>query len=222
VVTAVADNRNPHSLAARLRRKRFDLFLGLLSTLNRPVAILDVGGTQNFWEVMGFASVGEVSVTLLNLSKEAISLPNFRSVAGDARRIEFPDQSFDVVFSNSVIEHVGSRADQLRMAEEVQRVGKRYFVQTPNKYFPIEPHFLFPFFQFLPLASRVWLLRHFNLGWHRRTRDYSSAREQVAGVELLSKNAMCAMFPKATIVEEKFGGLTKSFIALGGWNVAKP
>jgi SAM-dependent methyltransferase len=222
VVTALADNRNPDSLAAKLRRKRFALFLRLLSSVDRPVTILDVGGTQNFWEEMGFSEVGDVSVTLLNLSEEATSLPNFTSAAGDAREMQFGDKSFDIVFSNSVIEHVGSKPDQLRMANEVQRVGKRYFVQTPNKYFPIEPHFVFPFFQFLPLASRVWLLRHFNLGWHKRTPDYASALRLVASVELLSRGVIRAMFPNAAIVEEKFGGFTKSFIAYGGWEIANP
>src|SRR5690625_7584560 len=56
----------------------------------------------------------------------------------------------DVVYSNSLIEHVGNRKNQLLFADEVQRVGKSYWVQTPNKYCTVEPHFLFPFFQFMP------------------------------------------------------------------------
>jgi hypothetical protein len=217
VLTALADNRNPDSLAARMRKKRFSLFLELLASLRRPISILDVGGTQSFWEAMGFGQYDDVRVTLLNLYPQPTSLANFTSICGDARAMVFSNKSFDVVFSNSVIEHVGGISDQLRMAGEIQRVGIRYFVQTPNKYFPIEPHFLFPFFQFLPLNLRVWLLQHFSLGWHTRTPDPASAREQVAGVELLSRKQFSGMFPNATIVEERLGGMTKSFVAYGGW-----
>lgn len=217
MLTEFADNRNPDSLAARMRKKRFSLFLKLLSSLTKPVSILDVGGTQSFWEVMGFGEQDDVSVTLLNIYTQPTSLKNFTSVGGDARAMAFANKSFDVVFSNSVIEHVGGVSDQIRMASEIQRVGIRYFVQTPNRYFPIEPHFLFPFFQFLPLSLRVWMLQHFNLGWHIRTPEYASAREQVAGVQLLTKRQFSGMFPNATVVEERLGGLIKSFTVHDGW-----
>jgi hypothetical protein len=217
VVAALADNRNPQSLASRLRQKRFSVFLRLVSSLSHPIRILDVGGTQQFWEGMGFGEQEGVTVTLLNVYDQTTSLPNFSSVRGDARAMIFEDGTFDIVFSNSVIEHVGELDDQRKMAKEVQRVGKRYFIQTPNKYFPIEPHFLFPFFQFLPTTTKIWLLRHFDLGWHVKTEDFAKAREQVEGVKLLSKREFGEMFPKAIILAEKFCGLTKSFTACYGW-----
>jgi 2-polyprenyl-3-methyl-5-hydroxy-6-metoxy-1,4-benzoquinol methylase len=77
---------------------------------------------------------------------------------------QFRDHQFDVVYSNSVIEHVGDLDDMRRMAQEIQRVGKRYFLQTPNRYFPIEPHFVFPFFQFLPRPVQISLVQKFRLG----------------------------------------------------------
>jgi Methyltransferase domain len=218
VLTSFADNRNPNSLAAKMRKRRFALFLKMLAALERPIKILDVGGTQDFWEVMGFGPQDGVSVALLNVYSQPTSSANFTSTCGDARAMVFADQSFDVVFSNSVIEHVGGIVDQRQMASEVTRVGVRYFIQTPNKYFPIEPHFLFPFFQFLPIGVRTWLLQHFDLGWHKKTADYASAREQVAGVQLLSKRQFCALFPNAAVVEERFAGLTKSFVAHDGWD----
>jgi hypothetical protein len=116
-----------------------------------------------------------------------------------------------------VIEHVGGAADQKRMADEVQRVGRRYFVQTPNRYFPIEPHFLFPGFQFLPEAAQVFLLSHFRLGTYEIVRDRDYARTLVREIRLLSLSEFRRLFPQATIHRERLVGLTKSFIAYGGW-----
>lgn len=104
------------------------------------------------------------------------------------------------------------------MAKEVCRVGRRYFVQTPNKYFPLEPHFLFPFFQFLPIWIRVLLLRNFNLGWFVKTPDKAKAKEIVEGIRLLNKREFTSLFPNASIYQEKVFGITKSFLAYGGWD----
>jgi SAM-dependent methyltransferase len=115
------------------------------------VNILDVGGTQTFWDTSGFfdEKMNLLRITLMNVRKVPVSRPNFNSIVGDARDLkEFKENQFDVVFSNSVIEHVGDYNDQLQMANEIRRVGKRYFVQTPNLYFPIEPHLFSPFFSF--------------------------------------------------------------------------
>jgi SAM-dependent methyltransferase len=214
----IADNREAQSLAVHFRRKRFAFFLSLLSQLARPVHILDIGGTENYWKTMGLAAEDEVFITLLNLTEAHITLPRLTSIVGDARKIQVSAKHFDVVFSNSVIEHVGTYQDQLQMAKEVCRVGGRYFVQTPNKYFPLEPHFLFPFFQFLPLKVRVWLLQHFNLGWFTRTPDRQKAWEIVDGIRLLDKRELVSLFPAASIYEEKVLGMTKSYVAYGGWD----
>ncbi len=167
----IYDSRQSNSLATNLRRQRVSVFNSLLKSIPGPLKILDVGGTNIFWESIGFVNqgVGKVEITIMNVQENTASHPIFNSVVGDARNMkEFKDQQFDVVFSNSVIEHVGDYNDQLKMADEIRRVGKRYFVQTPNLYFPIEPHFVFPFFQFLPLGFKVWLLTHFDLGWYEK------------------------------------------------------
>ena len=213
----IADNRDETSLAVQFRKKRFAFFNSLLSQLPRPVCILDVGGAESYWKTMGMNAKDEVFVTLLNLTAEAITLPNVTSIAGDARRIDFEDQSFDIVFSNSVIEHVGDHEDQMKMANEVRRVGKRYFIQTPNKYFPLEPHFLFPFFQFLPVRVRVRLLQRFNLGWFPRTPELAKAREIVESIRLLGREEFRQLFPGSELYEEKVFGLTKSFVVYQGW-----
>jgi hypothetical protein len=184
------------------------------------VSILDVGGAEAYWKTMGMDEEDQVSLTLLNLKKEDVTLPNVTSVVGDAREIHYDDNSFDVVFSNSVIEHVGSYADQMKMANEVRRVGKRHFIQTPNRFFPLEPHFLFPFFQFLPVPVRVRLLQNFNLGWFPRTPEARQAREIVESIRLLGKDEFLVLFPGSSLYEEKAFGMTKSFVAYGGWSSA--
>jgi hypothetical protein len=213
-----ADNRKPDSLASRMRINRFDFFLSLLSCLDPPITILDVGGTEEFWKIMGLGFEKDVKVTLLNLWEQPVSLSNTESIRGDARNMQFTDCSFDVVFSNSVIEHVGGFESQQQMAGEIRRVGKRYFVQTPNRYFFIEPHFLFPFFQFLPVKWKMWLIMHFRLGWIDKAADPESARAVVESVQLLSKKEVLALFPDCNLFEEKIFGITKSFIAYAGWD----
>jgi hypothetical protein len=103
------------------------------------------------------------------------------------------------------------------MAQEVQRVGHRYVVQTPNYFFPMEPHFLFLGFHWLPLSTRTFLLTHFDLGWNPRVPDARDARTVVESVRLLGKQQFQALFPGETIYEEKLFGLTKSFMAYNGW-----
>ncbi|HBY09535.1 MAG TPA: methyltransferase type 11 [Chloroflexi bacterium] len=212
----IADNTQDTSVATRLRRQRFQIFWDLLHSIPGTVKILDIGGTYQFWEMMtaDFALEQPFHVTLLNPEPETIHHPNFSSLAGDGRAMpNFRNGQFEVVFSNSTIEHVGSFADQMRMANEIRRVGQRFFVQTPNRYFPIEPHFVFPFFQFLPIVVRVWLVQHFDLGWFSRIPDQSTARREVTSIRLLNRSDFVQLFPQAQIFEERFYGLVKSFIA---------
>jgi hypothetical protein len=218
VVKNLADNRDPDSLATKLRQKRFAFFVRLLESVPRPLKILDVGGTQSFWERIPFTADSGVEIVILNLSITGTPTEQFSYIAGDATDMRaIGTGEFDVVFSNSVIEHVGSLEQQRRMAEEVQRVGKRYFVQTPHRYFPLEPHFLLPYFQFWPLAVRVFLVRHFNVGWYKKIPDKHLATKEVASIRLLTEREIMQLFPGSTIYKEKFLGLTKSLIAYDGW-----
>lgn len=212
------DNTVDRSVATALRRKRFVLFRDLIERLDPPIRILDVGGTEQFWDMMKFEASEQVQITLLNTFPAGVSRPHMQSAVGDARNLSrFADHEFDVVFSNSVIEHVGSIDDQRKMAGEIRRVGKSYFVQTPNRGFPLEPHFMFPFFQFLPVSFRAKLLQKFNLGWIARVPDYPSAKLAVQTIRLLTRRDLEQMFPEAEIFEERFLGLTKSFVAYSGW-----
>jgi hypothetical protein len=203
-----------------MRRRRFSLFLSLLSEVQRPARVLDVGGTPEFWQLMGLSELEGVRITILNLQAHPVSAPVFESVAGDARDLgRYADKSFDVVFSNSVIEHLGPAfSEQQRMANEIERVGRRYFVQTPNRYFPLEPHFLVPGFQFMPVWLRTWMVSRFDVGWYKRIADKTAARSEVESISLLSRKQLQVLFPNAVIYEEKLLGMSKSFVAFRGWD----
>lgn len=209
----LANNKNEASLSHKMRSKRFVFFLSLIKELPRPLSILDIGGTEAFWKAMRFQEEG-IHITLLNLTEASITNPYMQSVAGDATNLHmFADQSFDLVFSNSVIEHLFTWENQQKMAAEVQRVSKRFFIQTPNYWFPVEPHWVFPLFQYLPFSLRVFLTRNFSLGHIQKSLSKREAIEQVKEIRLLSLQEMKQLFPDASIYAEKFVGLDKSFIA---------
>ena len=214
----LADNRDPRSLAARLRRRRSLLLRELLATVPRPARLLDIGGTQTWWDTIGAEGLHDLTILLVNPTAQRVTRPGFEAIVGDGRALAFADASFDVVFSNSVIEHVGELADQRRMAAEIQRVGRRYYVQTPNRWFPIEPHFVFPGFQFLPLAVRTELLMRFRLGWYGRITNRVEAREIAESIRLLTAAELVELFPGATLHREHFAGLTKSLVMVGGFD----
>ncbi len=187
----LAYNSRFHALVTYLRKRRFAFFRALVGPLPRPIRILDVGGTQYFWEKMEFVE-DDVTITLLNFDPKEVQVTykSLSGVLGDARDM----RQF--------------------------RVARRYFVETPNRYFPMEPHFIFPFFQFLPRATRAWLLSHFNLGTWDRARSKQEAFEGVDSVRLLSRRELMELFPGGRIFEEKLLGLTKSFAVYDGWETA--
>jgi hypothetical protein len=130
---------------------------------------------------------------------------NVEVKVADGTALPFGDREFPLVFSSSVVEHI-PREQQHLFAKEIRRVGVRYFVQTPNRYFPIEPHYQLPLFQFLPESWRRYLNRHFTLGWREKG--------QWEEANLLSARQLQKLFPDAEIHREKLFGLTKSLMAV--------
>lgn len=202
----------------RLRRKRFLLLADLLASLPRPIRILDVGGAFGFWQILDYDRLGEIQVTLLNVYAQENLPSNFRSVVGDGRCLEaYRPEDFDVVLSNSAIGHVGAFEDQKKMAEEIRRVGRRYFVQTPNHYFPVDWRTLFPFFHFLPVKHQAWWLHHFPVAHFGRMASFPAALEWAGRVRNLTYREISSLFPDSNIVREKLFGFTKSFMVFRGF-----
>ena len=123
-------------------------------------------------------------------------------------------RSFDIVFSNSVIEHVGGILEQRAMADGIRQVGDAYYVQTPNRRFPLEPHFVDPLHWSplchprMPERVRIWAASHTASGGS----SMAEARELVAAVRLMNRPELMACFPDGTVAPETFFGLTKSWM----------
>lgn len=203
---------DPNYIGSRFRKKRFRFFESKIRAFQRPITILDIGGTVRFWVDENY-HLKDVFITIVNIRPEESKHPNIRVIEGDACDLsQFNDKAFDISFSNSLIEHLHSNENQVKMANEAMRVSRCFFVQTPNRYFPIEPHFRFPFFQFLPPGIQVFLQTRTSLiNGVRYNREY--ATEIIKEIRLLSKSEVVRLFPNSHLYTEYFLGMPKSFIA---------
>jgi len=180
-------------VSLRSRRRKLQLFLEELHP-TADTSVLDVGadelafgegdgcGTLNFLEEMYPWPERITALGLHDGTGFRARYPGIRYVQGDACALPFEDGEFDIVFSNAVIEHVGDRARQRQLVSEALRVGRRVFITTPNRRFPIEVHTR------LPLVH--WLPHRIAHGAYRAVGN-SYATE----IQLLSKSDLESFFP---------------------------
>ncbi|HEV7261073.1 MAG TPA: class I SAM-dependent methyltransferase [Bosea sp. (in: a-proteobacteria)] len=193
-------------ISAHYRRKRMRKFCSVFHLDHHP-AILDLGGQPTIWDTV----VEPLDIVILNLPGRAETLHpthhNIKYVEGDACDVVgIEKKEFDIVFSNSVIEHVGNSDFRARFASEVRRLGKSYWVQTPARYFPIEPHNGMPFWWFWPQALRAATIKR----WKRTLPAWT---EMVEGTDIVSREEMHRLFPEAEIYVERVWGIPKSYTA---------
>lgn len=168
--------------------------------------VLDLGGTTYNWQ---FVST-PLDITILNLPGTDVDTSvhgphRFTFVEGDATAMpQYADGAFDIVFSNSVIEHVGGIDKQQCFAREAQRLAKAYYIQTPSKYFPLEAHTGLPFWWYYPPFVKRRLIRR----WESSLPAWC---EMVKGTGVLSSATMEALFPGAILHVERIAGLPKSY-----------
>lgn len=210
---------NPNAAAFRFRKRRFETLQPIIARIvaeKGHCRIADVGGTEYYWDIFGdYVAANPISIDLINLSEVPVRGEKFKSLAGNATDLShIADNAYDLVHSNSVIEHVGNWNNMMAMADHVARIAPRYFVQTPNFWFPYEPHFRAPFFHWLPEPTRCALLMRYNLGFGGRRPSVKAAMRGLQSANLLSKMQFQALFPDAEIVSERAYGLTKSFMAV--------
>jgi hypothetical protein len=169
--------------------------------------VLDLGGQPEIWE----AVAPKLSLLILNVPGVAVTeFPSHHQVTyveGDACAMEgYEPKSFDMVFSNSVIEHVGDSAHRRDFAQNARSLGLSYWVQTPSRWFPVEAHCGMPFWWQYPAPLRRWFIRKWRLKLPAWT-------EMVEGTTVLSKAEMRTLFPEATIIVERLFGFPKSYVA---------
>ncbi|MGD9420532.1 MAG: methyltransferase domain-containing protein [Verrucomicrobiota bacterium JB025] len=221
-VTKLANYEDPNSFGSRMRAKRLAPLVDLIKKVHAAkggVRILDVGGRETYWKALDaeFLKQHNVTVTIMNLPCELVGeeSPTFKYAPGDACNMpEYEDGSFDIVHSNSVIEHVGNWDKVKAFAREVQRVAPNLFVQTPSYWFPIEPHFIKPFHHWLPKPVRVWIWMHFGMGQRKKAENIDEAMTQFDDEPyLLNMEMFEYLFPSCRILRERFLFFTKSMVA---------
>lgn len=211
------DKKN--SLVNSFRRKRFELLKNRVEKHIRPDSlfkILDIGGDIGYWKNIGWQN-SQCRIYLLNLYAAEISeedSKSFESVQGSGLNLPYQRGDFDLVFSNSVIEHVGSFENQLQFANEVKRLSDRYIVQTPSFWFPLEPHSLIPFFQFIPHSIRAFLIMWFDINYFPKASSYQDALQVSRSTLMLTKKEFRNLFPEAEIQVERLLGIPKSYTAI--------
>lgn len=223
LIHALQDNSDPNSLVSRFRRARARRITALIEAIHAEkgaVRIIDLGGEPEYWNLFPreFLDAHKVRITLVNPGGfDAVDATLFDNVDGDACSLpQYADMSFDLVHSNSVVEHVGDWVRMEAFAAEARRLAPRYYVQTPYFWFPIEPHFSAPFFHWRSEQSRARALMRKSHGFSQKAPDIGAAMRDVQHARLLDKTQFRFLFPDAAHHDEVVLGLTKSVIAVRG------
>lgn len=197
------------------RERRFRRFLAIIQP-RRTDALVDVGGYPREWTRRGpiVGAVDCVNVEVVEWRAESGPGYRVRALVADGRALPFPERAYDIAYSNSVIEHVGSWDDQRRFARELLRVGDAIWVQTPAYECPIEPHYLMPFVHWLAPAIRRRVVRYSVRGLLERSSP-AQLQAMVDTIRLLRREEMEELFPGCVILTERlFFLFPKSYIAV--------
>jgi hypothetical protein len=209
MVAGLIDPDRAGSFTHRFRQHRNEEFKRRFPDL-ADMRVLDLGGTAISWRVLGLQPG---HVTIVNLGHaEGPYEPWMEIVHADACKGGFG--KYDLVFSNSLMEHLGGHDRRQQFADVVQESAPAWWVQTPYRYFPIEPHWVFPCFQFLPFRARVMICQHWSTIHEAAIKDKAEAAAAVASIELISATEMRAYFPSSKIWYERIAGVPKSLVAI--------
>ena len=203
------------------RARKLNLFNHIMSPA-KNMKLLDVGaqidpdGNEEHQLIDKYLWKNNFSV--VNISAEHVSAikkryPEVDAVVCDACELPWPDKSFDVVYSNAVIEHLGSFERQKIMAAEIMRVGKRWFVTTPNRWFPFEFHMRLPLVTWLPGKS---YLRIGNIISYNHLRGKYMIGGKRSDLRLMSAGELEKCFPGSKIIKQRVTFMAETLIVVGG------
>lgn len=178
--------------------------------------LLDVGGYPKNWTTRPQLVQRIDCLNIDRINWDGSKHPNHKitTSVGNGCSLKYDDGSYDILFSNSVIEHVGNWEQQRQFAQEVRRVGKKLWIQTPALECPVEPHYLALFVHWMPILLRRRILRWLTLwGWIQKPTQ-SEIDQTIAFTRLLSKKNFRELFPDCEIITERLLViLPKSYIA---------
>ena len=214
----LVNHHKKNSFVNQFRQKRFELLKNGIEKLIQKdhFKILDIGGDIQYWKNIGWQHPA-CKIHLLNLYESKVpenETDQFSSSVGNGLSLEYKKGEVDLIFSNSVIEHVGSYENQQIFAGEVRRVSDKYIVQTPSIWFPLEPHSLIPLFQFLPHPIRALLIMTFNINYFPKAKKYKEAIKVSHSTLMFTHKRFKQLFPEAEIQVERFLGIPKSYTAI--------
>lgn len=219
---------SPSSNKNVFRKKRIQSLLEMvnhvLGTKDR-CTIADIGGTTGFWATwQDMLPMDRIQIDCINIdpehAREERTHKNITIRKGDACDLSFiKDTEYDIAFSNSVIEHVGSWKNMESMAKHFRRIAPIYFVQTPYFWFPVEPHARTLFLHWLPEPLKYRIVMVKKCGFWNKAKTVNEAMEIVQSANILDANQFQALFPDGTPRNEKILGLTKSLILVRNINI---
>ncbi len=203
-----------HRVSASNRARKWRLFQEIISP-QPQWRVLDVGfsdreysPTDNYLEKY-YPYPRQVTALGTDRPREFCQrYPDIKAMQYDGRKFPFPDKSFDLVWSNAVLEHVGNFERQKLFLQEIKRVGRRAFITTPNRNFPIEIHTRTPLLHFLPRPFFESYLKLTGRRW--ATGDY---------MHLLTRSRLEALLAAAGINEyriimNRWGGFVLDFVII--------
>lgn len=206
-----------NQLSTRSRRIKMQM-LERYVPLDGSERVLDIGSQVDLQSRQILERFPDQSrITAINVLEEHLdairtAYPGVRTMLADARQLPFPDRSFYFVYSNAVIEHVGDFEAQRRMADEVRRVGKRWFLTTPNRWYPFEFHARMPLISWLPprwmhKTARLWAYNHVR-------RRYQPGNDS-SDVHLLTRRQLQRLFPDSLVLLPRVTFWPETLVVVG-------
>jgi len=179
------------------RRSRMALFVEVMKP-TEGMSVLDLGGKPAIWDYVHVP----LHITCLNLP--GIVMANYAThhvidyIEGDACDMpDFQFGDFDMIYSNSVIEHVGTFEKRLQFTNEIKRLSNNYWIQTPCKGFPVEAHTGMPFWWYYP----SWLKEYFINGWSKKLPEWT---EGIVQTTYVTEKELKRLLPDANVTTEWF------------------
>ncbi len=208
-------------LSYKSRLQKLKIFYDLIKP-DENTKILDIGAEINPSGDRGLQLIDDYKwkskLSATNLSSEHIEkikniYPEIDAEVGDACNLPYPDKSFDVVYCNAVIEHVGNPEKQRKMASEIMRVSKSWFVTTPNRWYPFEFHLRLPLVTWLPWHGYKWCGKI--ISYNHVHKRYVTGADK-SNLYLMSASDLKKCFPGSKIIKSKITFMAESLIVFGG------